>query len=72
VGSTNFSINVAVAGVEVGDMILAAPVASLPLGVVWSAACYSAGAVNIRSLSTGSFATGALAGTAWRIVAFRF
>ncbi len=72
VGSLAYGINVTVLGVTPGDLILAAPVASLPLGVLWSAACYSANVVNIRSLSTGSWATGDIAGTTWRIVALRF
>ena len=72
VGSLNYSVDIAVTGVQVGDVILATPVASLPLGAIWNAACYSAGTVNIRSFSTGSHATAAIAGTAWRIVALRF
>lgn len=63
-------VNVPFTGVTPGDQIIASPVASLPLHVVWGAACYSAGAVNIRVIQTasGNIDMGA---TDWRITAIR-
>lgn len=72
VGSLNYTRDTVVAGVEPGDMILANPVGSTPLSLIWTALCYTAGVVQIRALHVGSFATGALAGTSWRVVALRF
>ena len=64
-------VNVALTGVAVGDQCFAAPVQSLPLGIVWAAACYSAGAVNIRAVHTQSGNID-LAATDWRVTAIRF
>ena len=71
-GSLNYTRDTVVAGVEPSDIILANPIASTPLSLIWTALCYTAGVVQIRALHVGSFATGALAGTSWRIVALRF
>ena len=64
-------VDVVLAGVVVGDQCFAAPVQSLPLGIVWAAACYSNGAVNIRAVHTqsGNIDLGA---TNWRVTAIRF
>lgn len=72
IGSLNHAISIPVTAVQPGDLIVAAPVASTPLGIIWSACCYTAGAVVISSISTGSWATAAIAGTSWRIGALRF
>lgn len=72
VGSTGAqAVDVALTGVAVGDLCTASPVASVPLGIVWAAACYSAGAVNIRVTHTQSGNLD-LAATDWRVMAIRF
>lgn len=74
VGSVNavVSTDIPLTNVAVGDVVFAAPITSLALGVQWRAACYSAGAVNIRANYTGT--TGAYTGGAvtWRVVALKF
>lgn len=71
-GSTGAqAVDVALTGVVVGDQCFAAPVQSLPLGIIWAAACYSAGAVNIRAVHTQSGNID-LAATNWRVTAIRF
>ncbi len=72
VGSLNYTRDTVVSGVLPGDVIQATPVGSTPLSLIWSALCYTADVVQIRALHVGSFATGAMAGTSWRIVAHRF
>lgn len=72
-GSTGAAVlNVALTGVVPGDLCFAAPIASLPLSVVWAAACYSAGAVNIRAIHTQSGNIDMASGTGWRVGAIRF
>ena len=71
-GSTGAqSVDVALAGVVPGDQCFASPVQSLHLGIVWGAACYSAGAINVRVLHTHSGNTD-LGATNWRVTAIRF
>src|SRR5512146_710065 len=70
-GSTGCATSdVAVTGAKVGDMVLCNPIASLPLFIVWCAACYSAGAVQVRVTTTASGGKD-LAATQFRIAVFR-
>ena len=72
VGSTGAQVaNVVLAGVQVGDLCIASPVESLSSAVVWSAVCFSAGAVQLRALHTNSGNLD-LAATDWRVTALRF
>lgn len=72
VGSTGgVAADVVLAGVAVGDQCFAAPVQSVPDDLVWAAACYSAGAVNVRvsHIASGNID---LAATNWRVSAIKF
>ncbi len=71
-GSTGAkTVNVTLTGVAPGDQCWASPVQSVPDNIVWAAACYSAGVVNVRAIHTGSGAID-LAATNWRVSAMRF
>jgi hypothetical protein len=72
VGSVNVGQNMALTGVVPGDLVIAQPVASVPLSLLWNAACYSAGVINIRAAIVGSTGSWDIAGTTWRAFAIQF
>lgn len=71
-GPAGVQTDYALTGVTPGDLVIAQPVASVPLGLMWSACCYSAGVVHISARATASTGAWDIAGTTWRLFAIQF
>lgn len=72
IGSGNAGQDIALTGVVPGDLVMAQPVASVPLALMWSVSCYSAGVVHIHGLATSTTGAWDIAGTTWRVFAIQF